>query len=96
MRLHSKFRKFEIYKDLLALLQFSNYFGTSLLPSGGQEFSNWYLTNVIHLLQMKTADTAHKGNFASVTRPFSDFSRGACNDSQKQNLNKSFLTVHGL
>ena len=38
------------------------------------ECYNWQWTNVIPLLQMKTADTAHMGIFASITPdPFPDF-----------------------
>ena len=42
-----------------------------------QECSNRYWANVIPLLQMKTADIAHTGIFASVTRPFSHFWAGS-------------------
>ena len=43
-----------------------------------QEFSNWQWTNVISLLQMKTADTAHMEICASVTRPFSQWAYLHC------------------
>ena len=42
-----------------------------------QECSNRQWTNMIPLLQTKTADTAHTGIFASVTRPLSNFLGGA-------------------
>ena len=41
------------------------------------ECYNWQWTNVIPLLQTKTADTAHTGIFASNTRPLSRFLGGA-------------------
>ena len=42
-----------------------------------KECYNWQWTNVIPLLQTKTADTAHTGIFASNTRPLSRFLGGA-------------------
>ena len=34
------------------------------------------MTNMISLPEIKTADSAHRGNNASVTRPFSGISEG--------------------
>ena len=42
-----------------------------------KECYNWQWTNVIPLLQMKTADTAHTGTLAGDTRPLSRFLGGA-------------------
>ena len=56
---------------LLASFLFSNGFGMSLLPS---HVNNWQWTNVIPLLQMKTADTAHTGKCNPV--PFPNFWAG--------------------
>ena len=43
----------------------------SLLPSRVKNVVNWQWTNVIPLLQMKTADTAHTGIFASCDQALS-------------------------
>ena len=59
---------------LLALFLFSNGIVMSLLPS---RVNYWQQTNVIPLLQRKTADTAHTGIFVGVTRPLSQFLGGA-------------------
>ena len=64
-------------KSLLALFPFLSGLGTSLLPSRVKNVVNWQWTNVIPLLQTKTADTAHTGIFASVTRPSPQFLGGA-------------------
>ena len=47
-----------------------------------QECSIWYWTNVIPLLQMKTADTAHMQIFASGTGPFPNFWAGPGDESK--------------
>ena len=39
---------------------------------------------MVPLLQMKTADTAHTGIFASVTRPFSQFLMGPGDEATSQ------------
>ena len=64
-------------KSLLALFPFLSGLGTSLLLSRVKNVVNWQWTNVIPLLQTKTADTAHTGIFASVTRPSPQFLGGA-------------------
>ena len=46
------------------------FFMEESTKSHDQEFSNGQWTNVTHLLQTKTADTAHTEIFASVTRLF--------------------------
>ena len=60
-------------KSLLPSFPFLSGLGTSLLPSRVKNVVNWQWTNVIPLLQTKTADTAHTGIFASVTRPSPQF-----------------------
>ena len=66
--------KFE--ESLLTSFPFSTGLGTSLLPSRVKNVVNWQWMNVIPLLQTKTADTAHVGIFASVTRPSPQFWAG--------------------
>ena len=67
--IHSKFLNVKFIKSLLASFPSSTGLGMSLLPSRVKNV----VMNVIPLLQTKTADTAHTGIFASVTRPFSYF-----------------------
>ena len=64
-------------KSLLPSFPFLSGLGTSLLLSRVKNVVNWQWTNVIPLLQTKTADTAHTGIFASVTRPSPQFLGGA-------------------
>ena len=58
---------------MLASFPFSNGLGTSLPLSRVKNLVIGKWTNVIPLLQTKTADTAHTGIFASDTRPLSRF-----------------------
>ena len=60
-----------IFLKSVSLVPISNGLGMSpLLPSCDQGYSNW---NVIPLLQIRTADTAHIGTFTTMTRPFLQF-----------------------
>ena len=56
-------------KSMLPLSPFSNGLGTSPLYSHVRNLVIGNGTNVIPLLQTKTADTAYTGIFASNTRP---------------------------
>ena len=61
-------------QSLLVSFPFSNGLGTSLRLSRVKNSvigNAW--TNVIPLLQTKTADTVHTGIFSSDTKPFPDF-----------------------
>ena len=68
-------------KSMLASFPFSNDLGMSLLLLCVKNLVIGR-KNVILLLQMKTADTAHTGIFASNTRPFPDFWVGPGNEAR--------------
>ena len=57
------------------------------------ECYNWQWTNVIPLLQTKTADTAHMGILASNTRPLFLFLGGAWDEARIDHL-KVFECAH--
>ena len=68
-------------KSLLASFQFLSGLGISPLLSCVKNVVNWQWTNLIPLLQVKTANAAHMRIFASVTRPFPQFWAGPENEA---------------